>query len=446
MKLTVDKIAKALSQEYAGKDFKIDQVVIDSRMVKNYTAFAAIVGERNDGHSYIEELDRQYDHLVFLGTKPRGASLRNPYFQVADIREALGALARTHLSEMDAKVIGVTGSVGKTTTKNFLLAALSACTEACATKGNQNNELGVPLTALSVEEHHRAAIIEMGMRGLGQISYLTRFAKPDIALITNVGVAHMELLGSRENIAKAKLELVDTMKESGIGLLNGDEPLLYRQRPEKDCRYFGFGEQNDYRAIDVKEKSFTLIYPEGSLPITLQVEGEHQIMNALAAFGAGHLLGYEPSLLAKGLERFSGDGRRWFIEEVAGITVIDDSYNASPDSMAAALKVLASKPARRVAVLGDMLELGALEEQGHQQVGALCKELKIDLLITFGSASEKINEAAGSIEKYHLQEREQMLPLLETLLKAGDTVLFKASNSMNFQGFAKELKERMKKE
>ena len=169
-------------------------------------------------------------------------------------------------------------------------------------------------------------------------------------------------------------------------------------------------------------------------------------MNALAAFGAGHLLGYEPSLLAKGLERFSGDGRRWFIEEVAGITVIDDSYNASPDSMAAALKVLASKPARRVAVLGDMLELGALEEQGHQQVGALCKELKIDLLITFGSASEKINEAAGSIEKYHLQEREQMLPLLETLLKAGDTVLFKASNSMNFQGFAKELKERMKKE
>lgn len=446
MKLTVHKIAKALSQDYAGADFKMEQVVIDSRMVKNYTVFAAIVGEKNDGHSYIPQLDCQYDRLVFIGTKPMEETLRNPYFQVADIRKALGDLARVHLFEMDAKVIGVTGSVGKTTTKNFLLAALSACTEACATKGNQNNELGVPLTALSVEEHHRAAIVEMGMRGLGQISYLTSFVRPDIAVVTNVGVAHMELLGSRENIAKAKLELVDTMKEEGIGLLNGDEPLLYQQRPMKNCRYFGFNAHNDYRAEDVKGNSFTLIYPEGQLPITLQVEGEHQIMNALAAFGAGHLLGYEPALLAKGLESFEGDGRRWFIEEVAGITVIDDSYNASPDSMAAALKVLAAKPKRRVAVLGDMLELGNMEEQGHRQVGALCSELKIDLLITLGKASLKIHEGAEGIEKYYLKDREEMLPLLEKLLGAGDTVLFKASNSMNFQSFAKDLKERMRKE
>lgn len=445
MKLTVQKIAKALAQEYTGRDFQIDQVVIDSRMVKNYTVFAAIVGEKNDGHSYIADLDRQYENLLFIGTKPLEKALRNPYFQVEDIRTALGLLAKAHLAELDAKVIAVTGSVGKTTTKNFLLAAFSACTKACATKGNQNNELGVPLTALSVSEEDRAAIVEMGMRGLGQITYLTDFVRPDVAVVTNVGVAHMELLGSRENIARAKLELVDTMKESGIGLLNGDEPLLYQQRPEKRIVYFGFAGHNDYRAEDVKDTSFTLVYPEGRLPVTLQVEGEHQIMNALAAFGAGHLMGYPPELLVKGLESYCGDGRRWFIEEVAGVTVIDDSYNASPDSMAAALKVLAKKPARRVAVLGDMLELGALEEQGHRRVGSLCKELKMDLLITFGKASEWINKEAGAVEKYHLTDRSELVPLLEKQLKAGDTVLFKASNSMDFQSVAKELKERMGK-
>lgn len=444
MKLTAHEIASTLGADYCGEDFMLDQVVLDSRMVKPHTVFAAIVGERVDGHSFIKGLDDQYDQIVFLGTKPM-ASLRNPYFQVADIQKALGALAKAHLAKMPAKIIGVTGSVGKTTTKNFILSALSTCVEASATKGNQNNELGVPLTALAVGEGDRAAIIEMGMRGLGQITYLTDFSRPDIAVVTNVGVAHMELLGSRENIAKAKLELVDTMKEGGIGLLNGDEPLLYRARPEKDCRYFGFSHYNDYRAEDVGERSFTLIYPEGRLPVTLQVEGEHQIMNALAAFGAGHLMGLDPQKLVEGLESYGGDGRRWFTEQIGGITFIDDSYNASPDSMAAALRVLAGKAPRRVAVLGDMLELGALEESGHRQIGALCKGGALDLLIAFGPRAKGIYDAAELSEKYHLMDREEMLPLLQRILKPGDTVLFKASNSMNFNGFAKDIKERMGK-
>ncbi len=445
MKLTPLKIASALGLAYSGEDFKLDQLVLDSRMVKNYTIFAAIVGERVDGHSFIEGLDQQYDHLLFIGTRSMEKPLRNPYFQVKDIQKALGAIAKVHLSEMPAKVIGVTGSVGKTTTKNFILSALSTCIKATATKGNQNNELGVPLTALSVSEEDQAAIIEMGMRGLGQISYLTKFAAPDIAVVTNVGVAHMELLGSRENIAKAKLELVDTMKESGIGLLNGDEPLLYQARPQKNCRYFGFSAHNDYRAEDLRDNSFTLVYPEGRLPVTLQVEGEHQVMNALAAFGAGHLLGLDPEKLAEGLESYSGDGRRWFIEKVGGISIIDDSYNASPDSMAAALKVLAKKAPRRVAVLGDMLELGALEESGHRQIGALCKKENLDVLIAFGARAKAIYEEAEVALKYHLTDREEMIPLLQGVLKAGDTVLFKASNSMNFNGFAKDIKERLGK-
>lgn len=445
MKLTVEKIAAALGCPYNGLDFKVEQVVCDSRKVQDNTVFAAIVGERVDGHSFIKALDEQYNRVVFLGTKEPESSLRNPYFQVEDIQKALGALARTHLAEMPAKVIGVTGSVGKTTTKNFILSALSTCVKASATKGNQNNELGVPLTALSVGEEDRAAIIEMGMRGLGQITYLTEFARPDIAVVTNVGVAHMELLGSRENIAKAKLELVDTMKEDGIALLNGDEALLYQARPKKECRYFGFSRHNDYRAEDADEASFTLIYPEGRLPVRLQVEGAHQIMNALAAFGTGHLLGLDPQKLVEGLEGYSGDGRRWFIEECGGITFIDDSYNASPDSMAAALRVLAEKNGRRVAVLGDMLELGSEEERGHRQIGSLCNKKNLDLLVAFGVRAKGIYEAAELKEKYHLTKREEMIPLLMKALKPGDVVLFKASNSMNFNGFVKDMKERVGK-
>ncbi|MBQ8600294.1 MAG: UDP-N-acetylmuramoyl-tripeptide--D-alanyl-D-alanine ligase [Clostridia bacterium] len=444
--LTVQTVAKALNKVYAGADFSLVKTVTDSRQAGNGCLFAAIVGERADGHSFISQLDEAYDNMVFLGTKSKPDGLRNPYFQVDDIQVALGLLAKAHLETCPAKVIGVTGSVGKTTTKNFILSALSPALQVSGTKGNMNNELGVPLTALAVCDTDEAAVVEMGMRGLGQIEYLTQFITPDIAVITNIGVAHLELLKTRENITKAKLELVEALTEGGKALMNGDEPLLYGSRPEKDCTYFGLSSHNDYRAENIDHNRFTLCYPGGSLEICLQVEGEHQIMNALAAFGVGHLLGVKPQLLREGLEQFSGDGTRQFTETVGGVTVIDDSYNASPDSMRAALKVLAAKPGRRVAVLGDMLELGTYEEEGHRQVGAICGELGLDAVIAVGSAAKSLYEALPSeTEKYYTANREELPALLEQVIKIGDTVLFKASNSMGFRAFADGLKERMKK-
>ncbi len=444
--LSVHIVANALNKPMPAVDFPLDRVVTDSRQAGAGCLFAAIAGERVNGHSFIPQLDKSYENMVFLGTEPQPDGLKNPYFQVEDIRFALGLLAKAHLTGCPAKIIGVTGSVGKTTTKNFILSALSPALQVSGTKGNMNNELGVPLTALAVADTAQAAVVEMGMRGLGQIDYLTQFITPDIAVVTNIGVAHLELLKTRENIAKAKLELVDALREGGKALLNGDEPLLYGARPQKNCTYFGLSSHNDYRAEEIQKNRFTLCYPEGSLEITLQTEGEHQIMNALAAFGVGHLLGVDPLLLKEGLEQFSGDGTRQFTETVGGVTVIDDSYNASPDSMRAALKVLASKEGRRVAVLGDMFELGSYEEEGHRQVGAFCGELGIDAVIAVGNAAKILYDALPpSVLKYYIADKQELPALLEKTIKIGDTVLFKASNSMGFRAFADGLKERMRK-
>ncbi len=444
--LTVNKIAAALGALPQEQDFEIRKVVTDSRQAEENCLFVAIEGERVDGHSFIPALAEKYEKIAFLASKKVEKSFKNPCFLVENVLFSLGILAKTHLKELPAKVIGVTGSVGKTTTKNFILSALAPAMQVSGTLGNMNNELGVPLTGLAVAESDRAAVIEMGMRGLGQIEYLTQFITPDIAVVTNIGVAHLELLKSRVNIARAKLELVDALPAGGKALLNGDEPLLYGARPQKQCYYFGFSAHNDYRATDADGSRFTLCYPGGSLEIALQVEGEHQIMNALAAFGAGHLLGIEPTLLKKGIEAFSGDGRRQFTETVGGVTVIDDTYNASPDSMAAALKVLAAKPGRHIAVLGDMLELGDYEKQGHEDVAEHCTALKIDIVVAIGKRAKILFDALpDATEKYYIPDRDEAQPLLERLIKPGDAVLFKASNSMGFDRLAAALKERMGK-
>ncbi len=444
--LSVCQIAEILNCPKPNLDFDIQKVVTDSRQAEEGCLFVAIEGERVDGHRFIAALDKTYEKIAFLGSKPLENAPKSPYFEVKDERFALGQLAKAHLESLTAKVIGVTGSVGKTTTKNFILSALSAAMQVSGTKGNMNNELGVPLTGLAVEPTDRAAVIEMGMRGLGQISYLTQFITPEIAVVTNVGVAHLELLKSRENIARAKLELVDALPADGVALLNGDEPLLYGARPQKRCVYFGFSAHNDYRAEKAEGSAFTLCYPGGSIEIALQVEGEHQVMNALAAFGVGHLMGVDPRLLKEGIESFTGDGRRQFTETVGGVTVIDDTYNASPDSMAAALKVLSGKPGRQIAVLGDMLELGSYEKQGHEGVADCCARLGIPVVVAIGTRAKMIfDRLPEAIEKYYIPTRDEAFSLLENLVKPGDTVLFKASNSMGFDKLAAALKERMGK-
>lgn len=444
--LSVDQIAEILNCPVPAVDFIIRKVVTDSRQAEEGCLFVAIEGERVDGHRFIPDLDETYENIAFLGSKPLEKAPKHPYFEAEDVLFALGLLAKAHLETVPAKIVGVTGSVGKTTTKNFILSALAPAMQVSGTKGNMNNELGVPLTGLAVDSADQAAVIEMGMRGLGQISYLTQFITPRIAVVTNIGVAHLELLKSRENIARAKLELADALPEDGVALLNGDEPLLYGARPEKRCVYFGFSAHNDYRAEKGEGSRFTLHYPGGSLDLTLQVEGEHQIMNALAAFGVGHLMGVDPALLKEGIEAFTGDGRRQFTETVGGVTVIDDTYNASPDSMEAALKVLAAKPGRQIAVLGDMLELGSYEKQGHEGVADCCARLGIPVVVAIGTRARLIfDRLPETVEKYYIPARDEAFSLLEELVRPGDTVLFKASNSMGFDRLAAALKERMEK-
>ncbi len=441
--LSLVKIAKRLNQPLPSADYPICEIVTDSRKVGEHTLFAALAGERVDAHDFIPALDAQFQEIAFLVSRLPKKPTKNPCYLVEDVREALGWLAKEHLREMQARIVCVTGSVGKTTTKNFILSALAPAMQVSGTLGNMNNELGVPLTALAVSESDCAAVVEMGMRGLGQIRYLTQFVQPDVAVVTNIGVAHLELLKTRENIARAKLELVDALPQKGLALLNGDEPLLYGARNEKNCLYFGLSAHNDYRAVEIEGSSFTVCYPNGTLRLTLQVEGEHQIMNALAAFGVGHILGIEPVLLKDGIESFNGDGRRMFTEVVGGITVIDDSYNAAPDSMAASLRVLAGKAGRRVAVLGDMLELGGYEEEGHRNMGVLCGELGIDAVVCIGTRAKLIYDALPpQTEKYYFWDRASA-ELPKNLVQSGDAILFKASNALNFTALAQVLKERI---
>ena len=446
MNLTYKEIAAALRIPFGGVEQSLSFFTWDSREMRDHALFAALKGERVNGASFIPALDVQYKNIAFLTEEPLDFVPRNPVFRVGDIKNALAVLAGVQVKKRSAKIIGVTGSVGKTTTKDFIVSALSACFSVSGTVGNQNNELGIPNTVFSIREEDRAAVIEMGMRGPGQIRAIAAQVPPDLAVITNIGVAHLELLGSRENIARAKLEMVDALRPGGQALLNGDEPLLRGARPDRDCYYFGFSDNNDYYATDRRGTSFILHYPGGELPVSLQVEGEHQVMNALAAFGAGHLLGCDPALLGKGLEAFRGDGRRMFTEQAGGITVIDDSYNAAPDSMRAALTVLASKPGRRAAVLGDMLELGAYEEEGHRMVGRICADLALDAVYTAGERAALIDRSLPeTMEHRHFEKAEEILPILEKALRPGDAVLFKASNAMNFHALAAAFKERMEK-
>lgn len=420
-------------------DVRVTGVAIDHRQVQPGDAFVAFVGQRVDGHQFVDEAFRRGASVAVV-TKDVKTAL-GPCVRVPNALEAVQSLARWERNQFDGPVIGITGSNGKTTTKEMVAAALSALGPCVYTSANQNNELGLPLTILQRDTSHRAMVLEMGMRGLGQIAELCAIARPTVGVITHIGYNHIELLGSQENIALAKTELIASLPDDGIAVLNGDDPWLRRMSHRTNARivWYGMSEACDIRALSVdwsqEGMAFDVDTPHGPARMRIRLLGQHNVMNALAAVAVGHVLGLTLEAIAEGLSRVEAQRGRLRLMSARDVTVIDDAYNASPSSVAASLEVLQriARPPHRVAVLGDMLELGDMEAEAHREAGRQAASVGVDRLFCVGERAVELAQSAkeaGLGHVRHFRTVDELIPELEAHLSPGDVVLIKASRAM----------------
>ena len=440
----------------------ITAIVTDSREAESGALFVALKGERFDGHDYISQALTRGAVAAVAECIPDGIGEEQAerIFVCDSSLDGLGKIAAAYKERIHPKTIAVTGSVGKTTTKEFIYAVASANYISHKTEGNFNNEIGMPLSVLVMPENSQVCVLEMGMSGLGEISRMTHTAKPDIALITNIGNSHIENLGSRENICRAKLEIVEGVPEDGYVILNADEPMLFAQKGKLKQKIIFVSLQNplaDYRALNIREyedsTEFDLVAGRRVVTnVRIPTIGRHNVYDATYAFAVGVLLGMNDEDIKRGLMSFRNTGMRQNIYEYGGITIIEDCYNAGPESMKAALEVLRrmaqKNDCRSVAVLGDMRELGEYSKQLHMEVGTLVAARHISNLVTFGREAENI--ALGAIN--HAMKHESISVNTNTenvsavaktvfdLLHMGDAVLFKASRAVRLERVIEELK------
>ncbi len=380
-------------------------ISIDSRTVEQGELFFAIVGPSHDGHAFLESaLDRGAAALIVERDRALPDALSVPAIAVEDTTRALGCLAAGHRAKFDGPVIAITGSNGKTTTKEMCAAILSVSAPCHRTPGNLNNQYGLPLTLLGRSEADRSLVVEIGMNHRGEIAQLVEIAKPTVGVITNVGTAHIEFLGSREEIAREKGDLVERLPADGTAVLNADDPLVLAQRDRTHARVISFGTSidadvrgGDIEWIDGRGYRFELETPAGRGTIEVQGMGPTTVINALAAAAAALAAGASVTDITKGLANYQGiKGRLERRELAGGITLIDDTYNANPQSMEAGLRLLAELKGthRGVAILGDMGELGITAEAAHRELGQLAATLGIDLLIALGDRAQTVVTAA----------------------------------------------------
>jgi UDP-N-acetylmuramoyl-tripeptide--D-alanyl-D-alanine ligase len=425
-------------------------VVADSRHAAPVGLFVAIPGERVDGHDYAAGA-LEAGAVAVLAERPVGV----PAIIVPDSVVALGALASYLLTKIAPTVVGVTGSSGKTSTKDLLAHVLALRGPVVAPPGSYNTEVGVPLTVLSADETTRTLILEMGARGVGHIEYLCRIAVPDVSVVLNVGTAHVGEFGSREEIARAKSEIVRALPDSGTAVLNADDPLVRQMAALTGARVVMFGEsvhadiRADQVALDDRGRaSFDLVTPAGTEPVSMQLIGEHHVSNALATAASAWALGIDVAATAKALSDATARSpwRMAVTDRPDGVTVINDAYNANPESMRAALKALAAlgKRRRTWAVLGEMRELGESAPAEHDALGRLVVRLDIDRLIAVGERARAIelgaaDEGLSGSEASWVPDVDSALALLETELEPGDVVLVKASRAVGLESVAEAL-------
>ena len=418
----------------------IHAVVTDSRKVEPGCVFVCFPGERVDGHAFAAGA-YQNGAAYIVANHPVDGVPEDRTVIVPDSARAMIRMASNYRMLFSPKMIGVTGSVGKTTTKEFCYAVLSAFGPTLKTEGNQNNDIGVPNTLFRLDNETQYAVVEMGMDHLGEIERLARCARPSAGIITMIGVSHLENLGTRENILKAKMEICAGLPDGAPLALNADNDLLPTANVPARLRpvWFGIESENaDVRAVDIhtgtEGTTFTLVdKANGSFAVSIPTAGLHTVYDALAAYAAATRLGLDAAQCAAALARYQTTGMRQHIVEKGGITFIEDCYNASPDSMKAALSVLKALPnARKIALLGDMLELGDASESGHRATGEWVADAGVSLLIAYGPNSAAMAEAAQKrgVATVHCQTAAEVLQYLQQSVRPGDAVLAKASHAM----------------
>ncbi|MGD0765532.1 MAG: UDP-N-acetylmuramoyl-tripeptide--D-alanyl-D-alanine ligase [Dehalococcoidia bacterium] len=424
-------------------------VRIDSREVRSGDLFVALAGEHHDGHEFLNDAVAKGTRGLLAQRPPAVPAPGVVTYVVSDTLQALQAIAGGHRRRLPVKVIGVTGSVGKTTTKEMTASILRRRYRVLKNEANFNNEIGLPLTLLQLTARHERAVLEMGMYAIGEIRLLCELAQPEVGVVTNVGPVHLERLGSIEAIAAAKAELVEALPKEGVAVLNGDDPLVKAMAEKTRARVLLYGTSADceVRGTDLESHglrgiAFTLVCGRHRVRVRTRLPGRHLLYNALAAAAVGVLEGMAPDELAEALSKARVPLRLHVYRGRNDSTILDDTYNASPASMLAALELLADLPGRRIAVLGDMRELGAEEKEGHRIVGREAAQVA-QVIYAIGELGHLIGEEAqkaGHPAVSLWSSKEEAAQHLAHNLAVGDVVLLKGSRAMALETMLKELK------
>jgi len=439
---TCEEIEIALGVKVEGeKKEKFSDITTDTRKIVPNSLFIALKGEKFNGEDFAAEAVEKGASGIVASKNFKEEIKNAAIFKVDDTLKAYQQIAHFWREKFNMPVIAITGSNGKTTTKELVAAALSPLGEIHKTAANFNNEVGLPLTLLGIRENHKAVVVEIGMRGLKQIEALAPIADPSIGIVTNVGETHMELLGSIENIAKAKGELVEAIHD-GTVILNRDDANVYAMKdkanPKVKVLTFGIYNDADVKASEITadglNTKFNVTYKNETYPYSLPMAGEHNVYNALAAIAAGIALNVESEDMVKALQNVKNAKMRFEVSEKDGVTFINDAYNASPLSMRAAISTMANTyKGRKIAVLGDMLELGEAEVFAHRKVGEEVKEFDFYALITLGERGKIIADGAKAAGLQNItvtNTHADAIKALKSILKKGDTVLLKGSRGM----------------
>lgn len=483
--MTLIQIAKACGGTYFGDaqcaEKEVSSVVIDSRKIQKDSLFVAIRGARVDGHNFIPQTI-EAGALCAVSEKNLG-EVSYPYILVNSCTQALKDIAEHYRKSLNIKVVGISGSVGKTSTKEMIASVLAQKYNVLKTEGNFNNEIGLPLTVFNIREEHEVAVLEMGISDFGEMTRLAKVARPDICVFTNIGYAHLEQLKSRDGILKAKTEMLKYMNPDGVIIMNGDDEKLAGFKPEngKTPVYFGLecpcapadtatalsaedsyteglGSAPDasktsagrypYCAANIDNQGLfgtdaTFFTPDASFTAHISIPGDHMVYNALAGIAVGCACGLTCEEIKAGIEMLKPVAGRNHMIRTEYLTIIDDCYNANPASMKSSLDVLATAKGRTVAILGDMFELGGNEIELHREIGAYTASLGIRVLITIGELSQNMAYAAEktTLEVHSFSSKQDFFQNIKNMLHPGDTILVKASHGMGFAEIVKKLEE-----
>lgn len=446
---TIEDILNSTGGCYVGdeslKSTQVSIVVTDSRKVESGSCFAAIKGERSDGHAYIEQCFEKGAVCAICEQAPNNPT--KPCIVVDSTLVALKQAAEYYRSLFNIPVIGITGSVGKTSTKEMIASVLSQKFNVHKTQGNFNNELGVPITLFGLNDNHTAAVVEMGISDFGEMSRLGKMVKPTHCVITNIGNCHLENLGDRDGVLKAKTEMFEYLTPDGKIFLNGDDDKLITKKDRNGITpvFFGITNSNEYYAEDVCNNgaegiSATLVHGERKIPVHINALGTYMVSNALAAFAVGESLGMSDKEIANGVSNYKTVGSRDNLIKTGKINIIDDCYNANPNSVMGAIDTLSNFKGRKVAVLGDMKELGENELKLHRLVGEYAKKNGVELLLAVGplSSNTKLGYGDGAV---WYETVEELIENLGNMVKEGDSILVKASRAMKLERVVEVLKE-----